>query len=151
MPTSQDAGVASNSDATARLTSQQNVRLAFDRLEYDARCASSAALQSSGAGVELTFPTQTIPCAHATGNVTWCVSSGSLVRIVGTSCNATGNTYITGVTSTTPFSCYAIPGITNPLPQLKVVLSVDTTTRSSDKTSATDYITMRNASTGACS
>jgi len=141
-----------NRDATARLTSQQNVRLAFDRLEYDARCAKTASIQSGGVGVHLAFPTQTVPCAHATGDVTWCVSSGSLVCIVGTSCAATGNTYISNVTSATPFACYTIPGITSPLPQLKVALMVNTTTTDTgDQTSATDYITMHNASPGGCS
>ena len=141
-----------NRDATARLTSQQNVRVAFDRLEYDARCASSASIQSSGVGVHLTFPTQTVPCAHATGNVTWCVSSGSLVRIVGTSCSTAGNIYVGNVTSAAPFACFNVPGITNPLPQLKVALTVDTvTTNKGDQTAATDYITMHNAAPGACS
>lgn len=140
-----------NSDASARMTSQQNVRVAFDRIEYDARCASSASILSSGAGVHLAFPSQTIPCAHATGNITWCVSSGSLVRIVGSDCSTAGSTFVTSITSATPFSCYTIPGITSPLPQLKVLLSVNATTRNSDKTSATDYITMRNAASGGCS
>ena len=142
-----------NRDATARQTSQQNVRVAFDRLEYDARCASSASIQSSGAGVQLTFPTQTVPCAHTTGtNVTWCVNSGSLVRIAGTGCATAGSTYISNVTSATPFACYTIPGITNPLPQLKVSLTVNTvTTNKGDQTAATDYITMHNAAPGSCS
>jgi prepilin-type N-terminal cleavage/methylation domain-containing protein len=136
-----------NSDATARLTSQQNVRLAFDRLEYDTRCASTAALQSSGQGVHLSLPSY---CSHSNGDVTWCVSSGSLVRIAGTSCSTAGIKFVSGVTSSAPFSCYTVPGITSPLPQLKVALTVDTTTRTSDQTSATDYITMRNAPSGAC-
>lgn len=140
-----------NTAATARLTSQQNVRLAFDRLEYDARCAQRATLQSSGAGVDLTFPTQTLPC-HATGDVSWCVNSGSLVRIPGTSCTGTGQDYIDSVTSATPFSCYTVPGISSPLPELEVALSVNTTpTISGDGTTATDYITMHNAAPGNCS
>lgn len=142
-----------NKDADARLQSQQNVRLAFDRLEYDARCAKTATIQTGGKGVDLTFPTGAIvPCAHASGatDVTWCVNSGSLVRIPGTSCATAGMTFVTSVTSATPFACYTISGVTNPLPQLKVVLTVNTTTTASDGTSATDYITMRNASTGAC-
>lgn len=144
------SGERASSDATARMTSQQNVNLAFDRLEYDARCATNATLQSAGAGVHLTFPT-TWTCAHATGDVTWCVSSGSLVRIVGTSCAGAGQTYITSVTSATPFSCYAPTGTNAPLPQLDIALVVNTTTKTGDGASSTDQITMHNASPGACS
>jgi prepilin-type N-terminal cleavage/methylation domain-containing protein len=141
------SGERANSDATARMTSQQNVRAAFDRLEYDARCASTAALQSSGAGVYLSIPSR---CDHASGTVTWCVSSGSLIRNTGTTCSATTHrlTYIGSVTSSTPFSCYSpVSGAT---PQLKVALTVNTTTRTSDNTTATDYITMHNASSTGC-
>ncbi|HEY4411655.1 MAG TPA: prepilin-type N-terminal cleavage/methylation domain-containing protein, partial [Gaiellaceae bacterium] len=71
------SGERASSDATARMTSQQAVRVAFDRLEYDARCASSATLLnktgSNGAGVYLVLPNV---CAHSSGNVTWCVTSG---------------------------------------------------------------------------
>jgi Tfp pilus assembly protein PilW len=137
-----------NTDADARMQSQQNVRLAFDRLEYDVRCAQTATLQSSGQGVHLVLPTW---CSHSTGDVTWCVSSGSLVRIKGTSCATAGMTFVTSVTSATPFSCYSPSGVTSPLPQLQVALTVNPTTRTSDQTSATDDITMRNAASGACS
>jgi prepilin-type N-terminal cleavage/methylation domain-containing protein len=139
-----------NADATARMTSQQNVRLAFDRLEFEARCAQSAVLQSGGAGVHLQFPTAWT-CAHATGDVTWCVKTGSLVRIVGTTCTGTGQTYVSSITSATPFSCYAPTGSSAPLPQLRVALTVNTTTRRANQTTANDQITMRNAAPGACS
>lgn len=138
-----------NSDATARMTSQQSVRLAFDRLEYDARCAQQATLQSSGQGVYLSIPAT---CAHSSGDVTWCVKSGSLVRISGTSCTSSGMTFVTSVTSSTPFSCYVPSGVTSPLASLKVVLTVNPTTRNSDKTTATDYIALHNAtSSSKCS
>jgi prepilin-type N-terminal cleavage/methylation domain-containing protein len=141
------SGERANADATARMTSQQGVRVAFDRLEYDTRCASTAALLSSGAGVYLTLPSQ---CDHASGTVTWCVTSGSLMRSTGTTCAATTHrlTYVTSVTSATPFSCYSpVAGST---PQLKVILTVNPATRSSDKTTSTDFITMRNASSTGC-
>ena len=104
---------------------------------------------SNGTGVYLVLPAQ---CSHASGNVTWCVTSGSLVRNTGTTCAATAglNTFVRNVTSTTPFSCYVPSGAA--LPQLEVVLSVNTTTASSTSKSATDYITMFNATaTTACS
>lgn len=140
------SGERASSDGTARLTSQQNVRLAFGRLEFDARCASSASLISSGAGVALTLPTQ---CAHATGNVAWCVTSGALTRLTGTTCTGSALTYVTDVTSPTPFSCYS--PVTGSTPQLEVNLTVNPTNRSENKTTATDYITMRNASSTGCS
>jgi prepilin-type N-terminal cleavage/methylation domain-containing protein len=146
------SGVRASSDATARMTSQQNVRLAFDRLEYDARCASNATLVSktgsNAAGVALTLPSQ---CSHSTGSVVWCISSGWLVRIVGTTCTGSMQKFVASVTSATPFSCHAPTGTNAPLPQLDVNLTVDTTTNASDKTTAPDTITMRNAAPGACS
>jgi len=141
------SGQRTSADATARMTSQQGVRVAFDRLEYDARCASTAALLSSGAGVYLTLPSQ---CDHATGTVTWCVNSGSLQRSTGTTCSDTTHrlTYVTSVTSATPFSCYS--PVSGSTPQLKVILTVNPTTSNANKTTATDYITMRNASSTGC-
>jgi prepilin-type N-terminal cleavage/methylation domain-containing protein len=140
------SGERASADATARMTSQQSVRVAFDRLEYDARCASTATILSSGAGVALSLPAQ---CAHATGNVAWCVNSGLLVRLTGTTCSGTAQTYVDSVTSATPFACYS--PVTGSTPQLKVILTVNPSTRNSDKTSATDYITMRNATSTGCS
>jgi hypothetical protein len=140
------SGERASADATARMQSQQGVRVAFDRLEYDTRCASVAALLSSGAGVALTIPSQ---CDHASGNVVWCVSSGSLLRYSsGSTCSGSAQTMVTDVTSATPFSCYTpVSGAT---PQLKVVLTINPATRTSDQTTATDYITMRNASSSGC-
>lgn len=139
------SGERASADATARMQSQQRVRIAFDRLEYDARCASAATMLSSGAGVALTLPSQ---CDHASGNVVWCVSSGSLIRISGTTCSGSAQTFITDVTSATPFACYS--PVSGSTPQLKVALTVNPTTRNANKTSATDYITMRNASSTGC-
>lgn len=133
------SSVRASADETARLTGQQNVRIAFDRLEYEARCASTASILSGGAGVHLNLPSQ---CTHASNDVTWCVSSGNLVRLSGTTCTGTAQTFVGNLTSPTPFSCYAPVG---PLPQLKVVLTVNPTGRGSDTTTATDYIAMRNA------
>jgi len=152
------SGQRASSDGQARLAAQQNVELAFTRLEYDARCAQTATLLnktgSNGAGVYLTFPSGAsviVPCSHATGNVTWCVTSGSLIRTTGTTCSATTNqdTFVSSVTSATPFSCYS--PVSGSLPLLKVVFSVNSTTHSSDSVSATDYITMHNASSSGCS
>jgi prepilin-type N-terminal cleavage/methylation domain-containing protein len=146
------SGERASADGQARLTSQQNVQLAFTRLEYDARCASTATLlnktDSNGAGVYLSLPSQ---CSHSTGTVTWCVSGGSLIRTTGTTCSATTNlnTFVTSVTSATPFSCYS--PVTGSLPQLKVALTVNSTTRNANQSTATDYITMHNASSTGCS
>jgi hypothetical protein len=133
------------------LTSQENVSVALTRLEYDARCAATATLLnksgSNGGGVYLTIPAW---CTHSTGNVTWCVSSGKLVRYGGaTTCTGTGVTLASSVTSATPFSCNT-PAVTGALPQLVAALRVDSG-GTSDATSVTDYITMHNDSTAACS
>jgi prepilin-type N-terminal cleavage/methylation domain-containing protein len=144
------SGSRASSDGQARLTSQQNVSVALTRLEYDARCAATATLLnksgSNGGGVYLTIPAW---CSHSTGNVTWCVTSGSLIRYGGaTTCTGTGVTLASSVTSATPFSCTTPTGATNP--QLVVALRVDSG-GTSDATSVTDYITMHNATTAACS
>lgn len=144
------SGQQASAAGQARLTSQENVRVAFDRLEYDARCASTGTLLgksgSVAQGVYLTIPSQ---CSHSSGNVTWCVNSGNLVRIVGTACSTAGLTYIGSVTSATPFSCYS--PVAGSLPQLKIALTVNAGNQSSDASAATDYITMMNAASGACS
>lgn len=144
------SGQRATSDGQARLTAQQNIQIAFARLEYDARCASSATLLnksgSNGAGVYITLPSGgSNPCTHASGDVTWCVTSGSLVRTTGTTCAATTNqnTFVSSLTTSTPFSCYS--PATNALPQLKVALTVNSTTHTSDQVTATDYITLHNA------
>lgn len=144
------SGSRASSDGQARLTSQQNVSVALSRLEYDARCASTASLLnktgSNGGGVYLSIPTQ---CTHSTGDVSYCVTSGNLVRYAATTCTGTGVTLASSVTSATPFSCYT-PAVTGALPQLKVALTVNSG-GTSDATSTTDFITMRNDSTAACS
>src|SRR4051794_38299277 len=71
------SGARADSDTQARLEAQQTTRLAVDRFEYEVRCASSATILSSGAGVYLNLPAQ---CDHASGNISWCVSSGTLSR-----------------------------------------------------------------------
>jgi len=138
-----------STDSEARMSSQENVRIAFGRLEFDARCAQTATLLSSGLGVHLAIPTW---CAHSTGDVTWCVNSGALVRIPGTSCSTSGTTLVKNVTSATPFSCSsALSGVSGATPVLTVALTVNTTTSTSNQTSATDYIAMHNAASGGCS
>lgn len=134
------SGMRGTSNASARLSSQVNVRLSLDRLDFEARCASTAALVSSGAGVTLTLPSQ---CPHASGSITWCVANGTLTRYVGTSC--TGTTYqrfVGNVTSAHPFSCVSTVG---DYPLLQVVLSVNTISGTSTSYSSTDDVAMRNA------
>jgi hypothetical protein len=87
----------------------------------------------------LTLPSQ---CIHGTGSYTWCVSSGALMRYLGTSCSGTGETFITNVTTPTPFSLITATGL---LPRLQVSLSVNTTNRAADAVPVADLITLRNA------
>jgi len=133
------SGLRASSTGDAQLASQGAVRTAFDRLEYEARCADTATLLSAGAGVYLHLPSQ---CPNATGDVSWCVSGGSLDRIVGTSCAASGEALVSDVTSPTPF---CVQTVTGDQPQLYVSLTVDASTTSADSSSATDVITLRNA------
>lgn len=133
------SGLQTSSTTNDILASQTQIHIALDRLEFEARCASTIARVSSGAGITLTLPTQ---CPHATGTVSYCVSSGSLLRYTTSGCTGTGQTIVNGITSTTPFSCIATVG---DYPELQVALTVQTQS-SKDTVSATDKIAMRNAS-----
>jgi prepilin-type N-terminal cleavage/methylation domain-containing protein len=133
------SGTRAAADATARMTAQQNVRLAFDRLELEARCATSATIVGGGSGVSLVLPAQ---CVHATGNVCWGVASGALERWPGSSCSGTGTTFVDAVTSATPFSLATAAGS---LPRLQVQLTVNTTDRAVDGLTLTDDVALRNA------
>jgi Tfp pilus assembly protein PilW len=132
-------GLTTSSTSNALIASQSGVVVVLDRLDYEGRCASNASLISGGAGVTLTFPSQ---CTHATGTVTWCVSSGSLVRYAGSSCSGTGLTLATNVASATPFSCVKPVGS---YPGLQVALTMNSGSTSSTASSGTDVITLENA------
>lgn len=136
------SGLRAGTNGDARLTAQENVRAAFDRLEFEGRCADTVQVLSSGAGLHLHFPSQ---CTHATGDVSWCVSGGSLVRYAATTCTGTGQSYVDSVTAGT-FSCATASGS---LPQVTVALTVNPTAVSADATSASDTFTAHNGS--ACS
>jgi hypothetical protein len=66
------SGSRASENTTAQINAQQNLRVGFDRLEFEGRCASSATLVSGGAGVTFVLPSQ---CAHG-GDV-------HVVRLVG--------------------------------------------------------------------
>lgn len=133
------AGLTTSNTTSNVIASQTGVIVGLDRLDYEGRCASSAALVSSGAGVTFTFPSQ---CTHATGTVTWCVTGGSLVRYTGSACSGSGQTLTTGVSSATPFSCVTSVGT---YPAVKAILSVNAGTASSTAATGTDVITLQNA------
>ena len=132
------AGLRGTSDSSSRLAGQQNSRLAVDRLEFEARCASGATVGGSGANVQLTLPSE---CVHATGTYTWCVDSGSLIRYSGAGCSGTAQTFATTVTTATPFTLVTATGY---LPRLQIALSINAGGRS-DAVSVSDVITLRNA------
>jgi type II secretory pathway pseudopilin PulG len=133
------SGLRASSTTNSTLASQTSVHLALDRLEFESRCAQTATLLSGGAGVYLAIPSN---CPHATGTVSWCVTSGSLVRYPTSDCSGTGQTFAHDVTSATPFSCIATLG---DYPQLQVALTVNSGTTAATAVSATDQITLRNA------
>jgi prepilin-type N-terminal cleavage/methylation domain-containing protein len=134
------SGSRATSDTSARIAAQGSARIALDRLEFEARCASNATLLNSGAGIALTMPSQ---CPHATGNVAWCVSSGVLTRYSGSStCSgASSYPYVNSITTPTPFSL--LWGTSN-LPRLQIALGFNTSGRSSDAFTVNDSIAMRN-------
>jgi prepilin-type N-terminal cleavage/methylation domain-containing protein len=134
------SGARSGADANTRLEAQQGVRLALDRLEFEGRCATSAALVSGGAGVYFQLPAW---CSHASGDVTWCVDSGVLTRFTANSCTGTGQIFVRDVTSDTPFSIPATAS--GDLPVLLVDVSVDPGSGASTAATLTDTITLRNA------
>jgi len=132
------SGSRAQSYTSSRVAAQGQARIALDRLEFEARCASNATILNSGAGVALTMPTQ---CPHATGNITWCVSGGVLTRYSGsTSCSGTSYPYINSITTPTPFSL--VWGTSN-LPRLSIALTVNSGGRS-DAFSLNDSIALRN-------
>jgi Flp pilus assembly pilin Flp len=134
------SGLRASSTASTRLSGQSNMNVALSRLEFEARCASSAALVSSGQGVTLTLPGT---CAHATGTYTWCVASGSLIRYASSACSGTSQTIASNVTSAHPFSCLTTVGN---YPRLQVSLTVNSTSSvSGNGVSATEQVAMRNA------
>jgi prepilin-type N-terminal cleavage/methylation domain-containing protein len=134
-------GLTTSKTSTSILGSQSGVVIALDRLDYEARCSSSAKLVSSGAGVTLTFPSQ---CTHTSDSTaTWCVTGGSLIRYSNSlTCSGTGQTLTTNVTSATPFSCVTALG---DLPSVKAVLTVNTGATSATASSGTDTITLENS------
>jgi Tfp pilus assembly protein PilW len=141
LSTALGVGLNTSDAANNIIASQDGVVVALDRLDYEARCASSAALISSGSGVTLTLPSQ---CTHATGTVTWCVSGGYLMRYSGSSCSGTGVTLVSNVTSATPFSCVSTVGNS---PELKAILTVSAGTSNAQTSTGSDVITLENAAT----
>jgi Tfp pilus assembly protein PilW len=138
------SGMSATSKTSAALASQENLIVAVNRLEFEGRCASAAALVSSGAGVTLTLPAY---CVNAVGTYTWCVTSGSLIRYSGSSCSGTGVTFASSVTSTTPFTCV----LGGRFPRLSVALTSNTGPTSGSAATGTTTITLRNATTsGSC-
>jgi len=137
------SGLRASSDTSARTAAQGNIQTAVNRLEYELRCASGATVPNAGAAnssVTLTLPTE---CVHATGQYTWCVTDGSLLRYAGGDCTTgTPVAFATNVTTPTPFT---LRSVTGQLPQLQIDLTVNLTGRSSDGGSVTDTITLRNA------
>jgi prepilin-type N-terminal cleavage/methylation domain-containing protein len=117
---------------TAEINAQQDLRVAFDRLEFEGRCAESATVLSGGTAVKFVLPAQ---CAHAAGTYTWCVALGVLRRYSGSSCTGTAQVFASGITSPTPFSLATATGT---LPRLLVAVTIGDMRES-------DTITLRNA------
>lgn len=133
------SGGRAGADANARMDAQQNARVALDQIENQGRCATTAALLNSGAGVAFTLPAE---CTHGTGAVSWCVVSGVLERYAANGCTGTGVSYVRSITTPTPFTIVANSG---DLPQLLISLTSDENAHSGDGSTLQDTITLRNA------
>jgi Tfp pilus assembly protein PilV len=134
------SGTRAGASANARIDAQQNTRLAIDRLEFEGRCSSKATLVDSGAGVSFTLPSQ---CSHtSTSTVTWCVIGDVLTRLTSATCTGNGQSFISGVTSPTPFSL-PTPA-SGDLPQLAISITVDTSNSQGTAATLDDTITLRN-------
>jgi type II secretory pathway pseudopilin PulG len=94
----------SQSDQTNRLTAQQDVRLAVDRMKRQIHCGQTATTGGGGATLTVTMNSS----CSTTGTVIWCVvaGSGGLYTLKsGSVCDAThGTPLIKTVTSPTPFT-----------------------------------------------
>jgi Tfp pilus assembly protein PilW len=136
------SGMRAGADSSARLTAQQNTRLALDRLEFEGRCATTASVLNSGAGVAFSLPTT---CSHTNGetSVSWCVASGTLTRYASSSCTGTGQDFVDAVTTADPFSIPATPS--GDLPSLDVNITVDASSDSGTTATLADTITLRNS------
>jgi Tfp pilus assembly protein PilW len=135
------SGTRAGADANARLDAQQNTRLALDRIEFEGRCATSAALVGGGQGVAFSLPAT---CSHASGKVAWCIEDGILTRYAGNGRSGTGQPFVGGVTSDQPFSLPTTAA--GNLPQLLIDLTVDTAPHDTGTSvRLTDAITLRNA------
>ncbi|HVU76459.1 MAG TPA: type II secretion system protein [Gaiellaceae bacterium] len=126
------SGNRASANTTAQINAQQDLRVGFDRLEFEGRCAQSATILSGGAAVRFVLPAQ---CAHASGTYTWCVASGVLRRYSASSCTGTSQVFASGITSPTPFALLTATGT---LPRLQIGITIDDVRES-------DVITLRNA------
>lgn len=134
------SGMRASADTGARTAGQGTVQTAVNRLEFELRCASGATVPSTpSSSVTLSLPSE---CIHGTGQYTWCVASGSLLRYSGAGCSGTAQTFATDVTTTTPFTLINTSG---DLPQLQIDLAVNSGSSTSDAVSIGDTITLRNA------
>jgi Tfp pilus assembly protein PilW len=133
------SGGRAGADANARIDAQQQARLALDRLEFEGRCATSASLLNSGAGVAFALPAQ---CSHGSGNISWCVVGGVLTRFTMADCTGSNIIFVRNITTATPFTINTNPG---DLPQLLVTLTSDDNSNSADEATLDDTITLRNA------
>ena len=142
-------GLNQTQTSNSILASQSGVVVTLDRLDYEARCASQASNVTSSGGTQmtLTFPSQCTHQGSGVTTVTWCVSSGSLIRYSGSTCTGTGLTLASKIvaTSTHYFTCVT----SGSLAQVSVALTINTGTTSTTASSGTDSLTLQNSTSGA--
>jgi type II secretory pathway pseudopilin PulG len=107
------AGIKADSDQNQRFQSQQDTRLALDKLRRDVHGAcsisNSASYNTWASSVTLYYPSGTpITCASGVTSITWCTAaSGSkfvLQRVVATSCTGSLVTIADSLTTANVFA-----------------------------------------------
>lgn len=128
-----------------RFQSQQEARVALDKLRRDAHCASSATIGGGGTSVTLNLPAQ----CKGTPQQTWCtIGSGTryaLRRKAGATCDSAGTRYADYLTSGVVF-VYTSPTV-DVLAKLKVTLPVNVKPANTHEGyKLEDELTLRNSS-----
>jgi prepilin-type N-terminal cleavage/methylation domain-containing protein len=109
------AGINADASSNRRFQSQQDARVALDKMrrEIHAACTVSAPNSYNSPLSSVTFYFPSDSCASGTHSVTWCTTGSgtnyTLYRVVATSCTGVVNSYASFLTSGTIFT-YLPPG-----------------------------------------
>jgi prepilin-type N-terminal cleavage/methylation domain-containing protein len=165
------AGINADASSNRRFQSQQDARVALDKLRRDAHgaCTVSAPNSYNSPLSSVTFYFGSDNCVSGTHSITWCTSGSgtnySLYRVVATSCTGLVNRFAEFLRSGTIFT-YLPPNShlmtatsldqgtsatyiatqdgSNTLPRLHIDMTVNRTAKSNEAFHVVDDITLRN-------